>query len=311
MCIVQWKNTPNNWLVICNTDIFVIHVHVFIPLHRGDEFRTAFARLGEVRSLIPPSVGVMALTATATRSLRREVVKTLGMIDPVVVTTSPDKPNIIFTVASCTSMEDAFIPIMEQLEVKRTQMDRVLIYCQRQDECAQLYLLFGMRLGENVREPPGAPDLPKYRLVDMYTSGTHPAVREEIVKTYTSSSSPLRVLIATIAFGMGVNPPNVHFVFNYGPPNDPETYLQEVGRGGRDGHVTHAVLFFKKGLNKNAEGSVIKYCENIEICRRDLLFSDFDEFKHSPLNVGCTCCDICAKKCQCGFCMSWLDAMLK
>ena len=86
-------------------DIFIIHA--FILLHRGDEFRTAFARLGEVRSLIPPSVGVMALTATATRSLRREVVKTLGMIDPVVVTISPDKPNIIFTVASCTSMEDA------------------------------------------------------------------------------------------------------------------------------------------------------------------------------------------------------------
>ena len=110
---------------------------------------------------------------------------------------------------------------------------------------------------------------------------------------------------------MGVNPPNVHFVFNYGPPNDPETYLQEVGRGGRDGHVTHAVLFFKKGLNKNAEGAVIKYCENIDICRRDLLFSDFDEFKHSTLNVGCTCCDICTKKCQCGFCVSWLDAMSK
>ena len=90
-------------------DIFIIHA--FILLHRGDEFRTAFARLGEVRSLIPPSVGVMALTATATRSLRREVVKTLGMIDPVV--------------ASCTSMEDAFIPLMEQLEVKRTHMDRV------------------------------------------------------------------------------------------------------------------------------------------------------------------------------------------
>ena len=102
-------------------DIFIIHA--FILLHRGDEFWTAFARLGEVRSLIPPSVGVMALTATATRSLRREVVKTLGMIDPVVVTISPDKPNIIFTVASCTSMEDAFIPLMEQLEVKRTHMD--------------------------------------------------------------------------------------------------------------------------------------------------------------------------------------------
>ena len=106
-------------------------------------------------------------------------------------------------------------------------MDRVLIYCQRQDECAQLYLLFCMRLGENASEPPGALDLPKYRILDMYTSGTHPSVREEIVKAYTSLTSPLHILIATVAFGMGVNPPNVHFVFNYGPPSDTETYLQE------------------------------------------------------------------------------------
>lgn len=107
------------------------------------------------------SMGVMALMATATSSLQCELVKSLGKIDPIVVTTSPDKPNIIFTVSYCTTLEEAFIPLMEQLEAKRTRMDRALIYCQRQDECAQLYLLFCLRLGENVREPPGAPDLPK------------------------------------------------------------------------------------------------------------------------------------------------------
>jgi len=101
------------------------------------------------------SVDVMALTATATRSLQREVVKSLGKIDPIVVTISPDKPNIIFTVSYCTTLEEAFIPLMEHLEAKRMRMDRVLIYCQRQNECAQLYLLFCLRLGENVREPPG------------------------------------------------------------------------------------------------------------------------------------------------------------
>jgi len=85
---------------------------------------------------------MMALTATATRSLQREVVKSLGKIDPIVVTISPDKPNIIFTVSYCTTLEEAFILLMEQLEAKYTHMDRVLIYCQRQDECAQLYPLF-------------------------------------------------------------------------------------------------------------------------------------------------------------------------
>jgi len=84
----------------------------------------------------------MALTATATRSLQCEVVKTLVMIDPVVVTMSPDKPDMIFTVSLCTTLEETFIPLMERLEAKRTHMDRVLMYCQHQDEGAQLYLLF-------------------------------------------------------------------------------------------------------------------------------------------------------------------------
>lgn len=90
----------------------------------------------------------MALTATATRSLQREVVKTLGMIDPVVVNMSLDKPDMIFTASLCTTLEETSIPLMEQLEAKRMHMDRVLMYCQHQDEGAQLYLLFCMRLGE-------------------------------------------------------------------------------------------------------------------------------------------------------------------
>ena len=85
---------------------------------------------------------VMALTATATRSLQHEVVKTLGMIDPVVFNMSLDKPDMMFTASLCTTLEETSIPLMEQLEAKRMHMDRVLMYCQHQDEGAQFYLLF-------------------------------------------------------------------------------------------------------------------------------------------------------------------------
>ena len=83
----------------------------------------------------------------------------------------------------------------------------------------------------------------------MYTSGTHPTVKEKVSQSF-SRPSCLRVLIATVAFGMGVNPPDVHRVYHCGPPNNVEMYVQEIGRGGRDGLSTVAALFYSKSLKK-------------------------------------------------------------
>lgn len=122
-------------------------------------------------------------------------------------------------------------------------MERTIIFCQ-QETCARLYLLFRLFLNTEFTTPRGYPDLPQFRLVDMYTSGTHPSVKESIASSFTKVDSVLRVLIATIAFGMGVNPPNVHYVFHCGPPHDAESYVQEIGWSGRDGGITHATMFF-------------------------------------------------------------------
>ena len=70
-------------------------------LRRGEEFRKEYSRLGEVRSILPHNVHVMALTATATRTLRRDVCDVLGMENPVLVSASPDKDNIKYVVAGC------------------------------------------------------------------------------------------------------------------------------------------------------------------------------------------------------------------
>lgn len=111
------------------------------------------------------------------------------------------KPDMIFTVSLCTTLEETFIPLMEQLEAKRMHMDRVIMYCQHQDEGAQLYLLFCVRLGEmseNFQEPQTYQSVTSLRCIPVEI---HPSVPEEIVKAYTSLTSPLRILTATIAFG--------------------------------------------------------------------------------------------------------------
>lgn len=114
----------------------------------------------------------MALTATATKSLRKDVCKSLGMKDPFLVTVSPDKTNLIFRVSPYESLETTFRPVIDELKRQRVRMEKTLIYCQKQETCARLFLLFRLHLDNEFTEPIGYPDLPQFRLVDMFTSGT-------------------------------------------------------------------------------------------------------------------------------------------
>lgn len=149
-------------------------------------------------------------------------------------------------------------------------MERTIIYCQQQETCARLYLLFRLNLASEFMEPIGYPDLPQFRLIDMYTSSTHSTVKESICSSFMKPSS-LRILIATVAFGMGVNPPDVHWIYHCGPPSDIEMYVQEVGCGGRDGMTNIATLFYSKILRRYVNKRMIEYAEQCDTCRRDML----------------------------------------
>lgn len=232
------------------------------------------------------------------------------MKNPHTVTVSPDKTNIIFCVSKFESLETTFNPLISRLREQRTNMDRTIIFCKQQETYARLYLMFRMRLNKEFTNPAGYPDVPQFRLVDMFTSGTHSSVKESITAAFSSPSSNLRVLIATIAFGMGVNPPDVRYVIHCGPPSDVEAYVQEVGRGGRDGSRTYAVLYFSPQQKRFVEKDMLDYCEQDQQCRRDKLFNDFDKYAHSPDNTGCKCCDICKKHCTCGSCFVDMSDML-
>ena len=113
--------------------------------------------------------------------------------------------------------------------------------------------------GNEILEPQDALEMPQYRLIDMFMSSTHPSVKEEILQYFTSASAPLRIVLCTIAFGMGVNSPDVRRIIHFGPPHSIVDYIQGIGRCGRDGREACAQLLWGKGLRRHVEKSQTCY----------------------------------------------------
>ena len=124
----------------------------------------------------------------------------------------------------------------------------------------------------------------------MYTSCTEP--KESILQSFCCEHGTLRVIIATIAFGMGLDCPNIREVIHWGPSSDLESYIQETGRAGRDGYLSHATLMHGAGDRRYCSPEMMLYVENEKKCRRQLLFSDFEPDSRNPCKQ-CQCCDIC------------------
>ena len=260
-------------------------------------------RIGEVRSLVPTDVPILALTATITKAGRVEVSKTLGLCNEAVVAMSPSKSNIKFLKMPFLSIEKSFSELTEDLRRERVRFPRTIIYCQRCEDCSDIFIFFQKMLGEDFTEPPNAPfQVPHYRLVDMYMSCTEDYVKEQIIKAFTKDSN-LRIVIATVAFGMGVDCHDVRQIIHFLPPTDIESYVQETGRAGRNGNLAIATLLHNSNLSR-LHSSMKKYVQNETSCRRDILFQNFDEYEH-PLNLkNCLCCDVCATMCTCSNCQS-------
>lgn len=294
--VVDEAHTVKKWYVfnylfaVCSSLIFLM---LFI---RGESFRKVLLRLNEVRSLLPVNTKMLALTATATIKLRLDVQRILGMVDPVIISLSPCKANIKFSIIPYS---DTFLlNIVEQLRLQKSTYPRTVIYCRRFSDCADIYELFRDELGRDFTNPPNQPDVPMSRRVDMFLSCTDPVVKTAITTRFTEVSD-LRIVIATMAFGMGIDSPDVQQVIHYGPPCDIETYVQETGRAGRNGEQAHAILVKYKVSRKFMDTNIASYVSNHSNCCRDQLFQHFDEYKKPMLNSLCLCCDVCAKQCNC------------
>ena len=195
-----------------------------------------------MRGLLDTSVNVMAMTATATKQTRKDICKSLGLVKPVMIIRSPEKPNIVYKVTrKIADIEETFASLVEELSKNRRNTNKTIIFCRAYEDTDHIYLFFKNMLGKEMMDPIGYPDISRFRLMDMFTACTSVDVKENIVKSFTQPEGRLRIIVATVAFGMGMDCSNVQRIIHWGPPSDVESYVQETGR---DGQVSHAVLYF-------------------------------------------------------------------
>ena len=177
-----------------------------------------------------------------------------------------------------------------------------MIFCRKLEDTVLLYLSLQQSLGQKFTYPVGYPNRQQFRLVDMYTRACRPEFKESVLKAFTLPNGNLRIVIATMAFGMGIDCPDIERVIHWGAPSTLEQYAQETGRAGRDGRQARAILFFKVS-GRHIEEAVISYASTETQCRKRNLFENFlfCNLDFSDI-TKCKCCDVCASICTCVSC---------
>ena len=185
--------------------------------------------MGELRSLIPSHVNVITLTATATKATYDAICKRLSMVNPVLVGCPPHHSNIYYSVKSLPSMEQFCTELAESIKVSGLEYPKTVIFCRRYTDCSTLYCLLRQKLKEYFTFPPNYPDLHDFCLIDMYTSASTLEMKEKVLFSMCDPAGKLRVILATRAFGMGVDCHNIRHVIHWSPPSSLEEYAQQSG----------------------------------------------------------------------------------
>ena len=271
----------------------------------GEQFRKAFFVIGNLRSLVPSGVNVMALTATATLETFHVVKRQLSMSEDVVlVTLPPEKSNIRYCMRPEINLEELGECLHEEMMDKEHVFPKTLLFVRKYKDCSDVYAMLKQRLGSGLTNPPGYPDLSKYRRIDMYSRVMTIGKKNQVLSSFMSEDSPLQLVIATSAFGLGIDCPDIRRVIHWGVPNTVEEYIQETGRAGRNNAKAESIIYDCK-IGKTVTPKMKDYMSNQKKCRRKFLFQWFLCFYENDVEVvGCDCCDVCAKKCSCDKCKS-------
>jgi ATP-dependent DNA helicase RecQ len=249
----------------------------------GHDFRPEYRQIADLRTLLP-KVPMMALTATATERVRADIVKLLQLREPSCFVASFNRPNLVYRV---TGKAKPSAQVLEFLRAR--ERDSGIIYCQSRKGAETL----AAQLAEH-----GIPARP-------YHAGLTSKERNENQELFLRDE--VRVICATIAFGMGINKPNVRFVIHCDLPKNIEGYYQETGRAGRDGLPGECVLLFSAGdvvkqqrfieeksaneqlLAREQLRQIVHYAES-GACRRAELLRYFGEVFPSDNCGGCDNC---------------------
>ena len=195
-----------------------------------------------MQSVIPNHVRVLTTTATATKTTLEVVQNKLFLQAPNVVSLPPEKANIVYEV-----LLSADLPSFKEI---RCAYIKTLIFCRKYVDCSNLYLKIRQTIKENFTESPNMPNIHAFRIVDMFHSA---GTKERVLNSFSALGGKLRIVIATTAFGLDVDVPDIHQIVHWGPPDSLDSYVQETGCGARDGSRCKAVLLYKPNKHTSKE----------------------------------------------------------
>ena len=288
-------NTPRFLNFACNADISMLTVDEAHCISQwGQDFRPSYLEIAGFLTRLPRRPIVSAFTATATERVKNDIVASLGLNNPVTMVTGFDRPNLFFRVVTRKGGSQKDNSIINY--VKKHEDESGIIYCATKKNVDKLYTLLneqGISAGR-------------------YHAGLSNEERKQNQENFTYDR--IRVMVATNAFGMGIDKSNVRYVLHYNMPQSLEYYYQEAGRAGRDGEEAECVLFFSKQdiminkfllQNKASAGDVasdmqktvndqrklqqmINYCET-DKCLREFILSYFGDTTHCICNKCSNC----------------------